>query len=89
MEPTRYQRSPHAVWRASASFLVAAVPPRPPTRIAGSASVVWALLAAPRTVDEVVRELTAVADTSPQQLHADVAALVAQLLPLHLVEAVS
>ncbi len=88
MTQLRYQRSPNAVWRASASFLVAAVPPHPPTRIAGSASVVWALLAQPRTMHEVVHELSAIANTAPEQLHADVAALISQLLPLRLVEVV-
>jgi len=89
MAETRYQRSPQAVWRASASFLVGAVPPQPPTRIAGSASVVWALLAQPRTVQEMVHELIAVADAAPEQLHADVEALFSQLVPLGLVEVVS
>jgi len=89
MTEMRYQRSPHAVWRASSSFLVAAVPPHPPTRITGSASAVWALLAQPRTVDEVVHELSTIANAAPERLRADVADLVAQLLPLQLVEVVA
>ena len=88
MTEMRYQRSPHAVWRASSGFLVAAVPPRMPTRITGSASAVWALLAQPRTMNEVVHELSTVANTAPERLHADVADLDAQLLPLQLVEVV-
>ena len=88
MTECRYQRSSAAVWRASASFLVAAVPPRRPTRISGSASVVWALFAVPRTVNEVVEELAALVDTAPEQLHTDVDALIAQLLPLQLVQVV-
>lgn len=86
MSDVRYRRSPHAVWRASASFLVAAVPPHPPTRVGGSASAVWALLAEPSSVDDVVQLLVAATGAPRDQVHSDVAALVADLLPLGLVE---
>lgn len=82
-----YRRAPAAVWRSSRQFLVAAVPPAPPTRVAGSAGLVWAQLAEPVSLDELVARLLRVATAVPAvQLRTDVAALLAQLEPLGLVE---
>lgn len=81
-----YRRAPAAVWRASRQFLVAAVPPAPPTRVSGSASLVWAHLAEPVTIDDLVAQLNAVVDAPAEQLRANVEALLAQLQPLGLVE---
>ena len=89
MNPVRYRRAPRAIWRASASFLVAAVPPSPPTRVAGSAASVWAALADAVTLDELASALAAATGAPLALVHADVAALVEGLLPLGLVEVVS
>jgi hypothetical protein len=86
MSDSRYARSPHAVWRATASFLVAAVPPQPPTRISGSAAVVWDLMTAPKTARELSLECADVLGISASDVEADVARLMGQLLPLGLVE---
>lgn len=83
-----YRRSPRAVWRASTGMLVAAVPPNPPTRIAGSAALVWGQLAEPVTLDELVDRLAHQTRVAGETLRPDVAALLAQLQPLGLVEAV-
>ncbi|MDP2292809.1 MAG: PqqD family protein [Actinomycetota bacterium] len=83
-----YRRSPRAVWRASKGMLVAAVPPNPPTRIAGSAALVWSQLAEPVTLDELVDRLARRTGVLPEALRSDVAALLAQLQPLGLVEVV-
>ena len=89
MTNVRYQRSPRAVWRATSSFLVAAVPPHPPSRVVGSASMVWSLLSVPRSEQELAELLAATVALPVQQVRADVSALIAQLLPLGLVEVVA
>ncbi|MDO8362944.1 MAG: PqqD family protein [Actinomycetota bacterium] len=81
-----YRRSPRAIWRASANLLVAAVPPAAPTRIVGSAAMVWNHLAAPVGIDELVAELAAVSGSSAAAIRADVESLLAALVPLGLVE---
>jgi hypothetical protein len=81
-----YRRAPHVVWRASGYFLVAAVPPAPPTRIVGSASLVWAQLAEPVTIDALVTRLGGQVAVPAPQVRADVDALIAQLVPLGLIE---
>jgi len=83
---TTYQRSPRAIWRATRQLLVAAVPPHPPTRIGGSAALVWAHLAEPVTVDALVARLADDAAAAPEVVRADVLALLAQLEPLGLLE---
>jgi hypothetical protein len=83
-----YQRSPRAIWRATRHLLVVAVPPNPPTRIAGSAALVWTHLAAPRTVDGLVSRLVDEVGAAPNVMRADVLALLAQLEPLGLLEVV-
>ena len=88
MNPVRYRRAPHAIWRASRAFLVAAVPPAPPTRVGGSAAQVWQALAEPATLDELAATLSAATGAEPGMVRADVAALVEQLVPLGLVEVV-
>lgn len=88
MNDIRYGRAPRAVWRASRSFLVAAVPPAPPTRVVGSAAQVWQALAEPKTLDELAATIAAATGAAPEQVRADLAALIEQLLPLGLVEVV-
>jgi hypothetical protein len=83
---TTYQRSPRAIWRATQQLLVAAVPPNPPTRIVGSAALVWAHLAEPTTLDALVDRLSVEVSAPADALRADVQALLAQLEPLGLVE---
>jgi len=83
---TTYQRSPRAIWRATHQLLVAAVPPHPPTRIGGSAALVWAQLAEPVTVDEMVARLVVKVGAAAEVVRADVLALLAQLEPLGLLE---
>lgn len=89
MTTPRYRRHPAAVWRATQSFLVAAVPPAPPTRISGSAGAVWRELATPRTVEEVVAALAAALPTDGEAISADIESLVTELVRLGLAEAVS
>lgn len=81
-----YRRAPAAVWRSSRHFLVAAVPPAAPTRIAGSASLVWRQLGEPITLDALVARLAHVVAVPAEQLRVDIEALLAQLQPLGLVE---
>lgn len=83
---TTYRRSPRAIWRATQQLLVVAVPPNPPTRIVGSAALVWSNLAEPTTIDELVERLAVEVDAPPNSVRADVEALLAQLEPLGLVE---
>lgn len=83
---TIYQRAPRAIWRATQQLLVAAVPPNAPTRIVGSAALVWAHLTEPTTLDALVDRLSAEVSASADALRADVQALLAQLEPLGLVE---
>lgn len=83
---TTYRRSRLAIWRATQQLLVAAVPPNPPTRIAGSAAAVWAHLAEPTTIDELVARLADEVGVPADGLRADVEALLAQLEPLGLLE---
>ena len=82
---TTYQRSSRAIWRATRHLFVAAVPPNPPTRVAGSAGLVWSHLAAPVTLDELVERLSSV-DAAPEAVRHDLVVLLAQLEPLGLVE---
>ena len=84
---TTFQRSARAVWRASSGFLVAAVPPSPPTRMAGSAAAVWQRLAEPVSLEELVAGLAAGLGAPAQQIRADVQLLLDALVPLGLVEA--
>lgn len=86
---TEYRRSPRAVWRASTAVLVAAVPPNSPTRVVGSAALVWSHLADPITLDELVERLARATGAAGATVRGDVAALLAQLEPLGLVEVVS
>ena len=88
MNPIRYRRAPQAIWRASRSFLVATVPPSPPTRVAGSAAQVWRALAEPTTLDELAEALSTATGAPYAQVRADVSELVEQLVPLGLVEVV-
>jgi hypothetical protein len=89
MSGTLFRRSPRAIWRSSTSFLVAAVPPRPPTRVSGSAARVWDLLAEPITVDALVARLAETVAVPVTQLRTDVDALINQLVDLDLIEALS
>lgn len=84
----RVRRSPRAIWRASSQVLVAAVPPRSPTRVGGSAALVWRHLQEPVTLDELCELVAADAGVPTERVHADVVALIDQLLPLELVEVV-
>ncbi len=86
MSECRYQRSPLAVWRASGSFLVAAVPPAPPRKITGSASLVWAALAEAVGIDELVISLAGVTDSADDVIRSDVEKLLDQLVTLGLVD---
>lgn len=88
MNPVRYQRAERAIWRSSQTFLVAAVPPAAPTRVTGSAAHVWAALAEPATLDDLAAIISAAIGVAPEQVRADVSALVEQLVPLGLVEVV-
>ena len=88
MIPPRYRRHPAAVWRATNSFLVAAVPPAPPTRISGSAGAVWRELATLRTMTDLVAALTASLPADREAISADTESLVTELVRLGLVEVV-
>ena len=81
-----FQRSSRAIWRASSGFLVAAVPPGPPTRMAGSAAAVWHGLSEPVSLDELVERLVVDAGAPAPQIRADVQSLLDALVPLGLVE---
>lgn len=70
-------------------MLVAAVPPHPPTRVAGSAALVWSHLAHPITIDQLVDRLARVTGARHEAVRLDVSALLAQLEPLGLVEEVA
>jgi hypothetical protein len=83
---TTYRRSPQAIWRSSAGLLVAAVPPNPPTRVAGSAAIVWRHLSAPITLDDLVAQLSRETGATVDALRADVVSLFEALVPLGLVE---
>ena len=81
-----FQRSSCAVWRASERFLVAAVPPARPRSITGSAALVWAFLADPVSVDELVVRLADATEFDEHTIRADVVALLDQLVTLGLVD---
>jgi hypothetical protein len=81
-----YRRAPGAIWRATGHFLVAALPPASPTRVAGSAALVWTQIAEPLTLDEIVGRLADAAGAPAAQVRHDVEALFAELVPLGLVE---
>lgn len=83
---TTYRRSPAAIWRASGSWFVAAVAPNAPTRMVGSAGLVWQQLASPASLDDIVEGLAAVTGGEATVIRADVQALLAELVPLGLVE---
>lgn len=82
----RYRRSPAAIWRASTHLLVAAVPPNPPTRMSGSAPLVWQHLAVAIELDELANRLAAETGSDPVAIRTDVQSLVDALVPLGLVE---
>ncbi|MEQ1701405.1 MAG: PqqD family protein [Ilumatobacteraceae bacterium] len=82
----RYRRSPAAIWRASERVLVAAVSPNPPTRMAGSAPLVWRHLAVGIELDELADRLSVETGSDPEVIRADVASLLDALIPLGLVE---
>ena len=86
MSVVRYRRNPAAVWRASHSFLVAAVPPRPPTTVVGSAAMVWVLLEQPLTLHEIVSRLVEASQADAATVRRDTETLVADLVPTGLVE---
>mgnify|MGYP000978238507 CR=1 FL=1 len=83
---TTYRRSPAAIWRASEQLLVAAVPPDAPTRMAGSASLVWQWLARPITLDDLVGALVEHTGVDAGVIQRDVQGLLDALVPLRLVE---
>lgn len=89
MTGPHYRRAPQAVWRATGSFVVAAVPPNEPTTIGGSAPLVWAALAAPQSIDQLAAELAAATGASPADVRRDLTDLIAALVPLGLVEVVA
>ena len=89
MTATRYRRHPSAIWRATRSFLVAALPPAPPSRVVGSAAAIWNALEAPRTLDDVVDDLVVATGAERATISRDVTALVGELVHLGLVEVVS
>ena len=82
----RYRRSPAAIWRASDRLLVAAVPPNAPTRMSGSASLVWRHLECAVGLDELANRLAGETGGEPAAIRADVRDLLDALLPLGLVE---
>jgi len=86
MSTATYRRSPRAIWRASSQLLVVAVPPGAPTRIAGSAALVWAQMAQPVTIDELVARLAVSTTVPAAAIRADVTAMLTELMPLGLVE---
>lgn len=86
MSSTRYRRYPHAVWRATRYFLVAAVPPAAPTHVGGSAAAVWHGLAGAVTLPELVQQVAAEVGVPAAELEADVRNLLDALVPLGLVE---
>lgn len=86
MNDIRYRRNPAAIWRASASFLVAAVPPLPPTRVSGSAGLVWSLLDEPLTTEEIVAKLVAATGADAAIVRGDTESLFDDLVPMGLIE---
>lgn len=85
----RYRRSPAAIWRASAQVLVAAVPPNAPTRLSGSAPLVWRHLEAPIDLDDLAHLLARQTGADSAAIRADVQSMIEALLPLGLVEMVA
>lgn len=88
MTDRRYRRHPAAIWRATARFLVVAVPPSPPTRVVGSAGAVWHALDTPKRVSDVVTELGEMTTSDHGEVARDVLALLEELVALGLVEVV-
>ncbi|HNJ97037.1 MAG TPA: PqqD family protein [Ilumatobacteraceae bacterium] len=90
MSSVRFRRHPAAVWRATEHFLVAAVPPAHPTRVVGSAGLVWKVLATPKSMEEIASEVVAslgtVANLDRDVVAQDVRSLIDQLLAFGLVE---
>lgn len=82
----RYRRSPAAIWRASERLLVAAVPPQAPTRMSGSAALVWRHLDTVVDLDELTGRLSSATGGDPALIRADVEGLLEALVPLGLVE---
>lgn len=82
----RYRRSPAAIWRASAAVLVAAVPPHAPTRMSGSAPLVWRHLESPIGLDELAAVLSSQTGGDEVAIRTDLQVLVDALVPLGLVE---
>ena len=89
MNAKHFRRNPGAVWRATDTFLVAALPPDEAISVVGSAALVWRRLAAPVTLDELAEQLAAETGALTAQVRLDVAVLIDQLLPLGLVEVVA
>jgi hypothetical protein len=56
--------------------------------VTGSAAHVWAALAEPATLDDLAASISAAIGVAPEEVRADVSALVEQLVPLGLVEVV-
>ena len=82
----RYRRSPAAIWRSSTRLLVAAVPPNAPTRMSGSAALVWRHLADEIEFDRLVAVLAEETGVAAEQIGGDVQRLLDELVPLALVE---
>jgi hypothetical protein len=78
---TRYARSVTTLWRSVGSeTLLTAAGRQEVDSLSDTATAVWALLARPRTLDEVVRRLSERYGTSRDTVERDVRALLEQLV---------
>jgi len=76
----RWRRQPGASWRDTLRGVVVLAPGGDePVTITGSGGVVWGLLDRPRTIEELVSELSQRYPTDPATIRADVVELLAQL----------
>jgi hypothetical protein len=87
--PVRFERARSALWRRSGTEILAALPEdRDARRLSGSASAVWTLIDAPRSVPELVHELAAAYRIPPEEIEGAIAGCVDELVRLGLAEEV-
>ena len=90
---TRYQIADDVAWVSLEdldaggvpSAYVARLPLGPPTTLEGSACVVWLAVADGGSHDEITRTAAQMWDTDPDQIRADVLALIEELVDVGLV----
>jgi hypothetical protein len=80
MTGPRWHRHPHVLWRRSLdTVVVLADGLDEPIALAGTGPELWALLAVPRTAEEIVDALAAAHDTAPEAVAIDVLPVLEQL----------